>query len=140
MYKSTKIIIRLSFLNAIGILFYWIAVFTGLFEQIDLVPGYINWFMSFVVVDLWIALSSSLTGYFHIKSDKKAGLFGIITGASLIFLGLYALMYGILTGLLFILTIAEIVEIAIKIYTLSVGPLFIIYHWKYINNIEKKIN
>ena len=140
MNKSTKIIISLSVLNAIGISLYWISVFTGMFEQVDLVPGYIDWFMSFVIVDLWIAFTSSLTGYFHYKGNKKAGLFGIITGASLIFLGLYALMYGIITGLLFILTAAEIVEIAIKIYTLSVGSYFIIYHWKYISNYKKPDN
>jgi hypothetical protein len=44
---------------------------------------------------------------------------------------LYALLYGINTGLIFILTTDELIEIAIKVYCLSVGAFFIIYFWNF---------
>jgi len=42
---------------------------------------------------------------------------------------LYALLYGVNTGLLFNLTTDEVIEIAIKVYCLSVGSFFIGYFW-----------
>jgi hypothetical protein len=48
----------------------------------------------------------------------------------LIFLGLYAFLYGFNTGLLFLQTMDEYIEIAIKIYALSVGSFFISFYWK----------
>ena len=67
---------------------------------------------------------------FLLRRDARASLFGLLTGSSLIFLGLYALLYGVNTGLLFILTTDELIEIGIKVYCLSVGSFFIIYFWK----------
>ena len=48
----------------------------------------------------------------------------------MIFLGLYAIAYGVNIGLLFILTTDEIIEIAIKIYCLVAGSMMIYYGWK----------
>jgi hypothetical protein len=101
--------------------------FAGLFPVTELVPGYINWFMAFPLADLWIAISSLVAGVLLSKNKELSVLFGIASGSSLIFLGLYALLYGVNTKLLFILTTDELIEIAIKIYCLSVGTLFISY-------------
>ncbi|MBI3165178.1 MAG: hypothetical protein HYZ24_10885 [Chloroflexi bacterium] len=104
----------------------------------ELVPGYKNWFMSFPLADGWIAVTSLLAFIFLLRGDDKAALFGLLAASGLIFLGLYALLYGINTGLLFILTTDEIIEIGIKIYCLSVGSFFIIYFWNLAKNLLAK--
>lgn len=135
--QTRKIIITLSFITSLFIIGYWLTVFTGVFKITDLVPGYRNWFMPFSVPDMWIAICSMAAGIFMLKHDKKGYIFSIIAGSSLVFLGLYAFGYGVVTGLLFKLTVDEIIEIAIKIYCLSVGPLFILYGAKRLLNADK---
>jgi hypothetical protein len=115
--------------TSLGILVYWSLVFTRVFPVTELVPGYRTWFMSFPLADGWIAAVSLLAFIFLLQNNDKAALFGLLTGSSLIFLGLYALLYGVNTGLLFILTFDEIVEIGIKVYCLTVGSFFIVYFW-----------
>jgi len=129
-----KTLIGLSLFTGIGIVTYWITVFFGWFPINELVPGYITWFMSFPIADLWIAITGLVAAIALIKKKNIAIPFGIASGSGLIFLGLYALLYGINTGLLFILTVDEIIKIAIKIYCLSVGSLFIVNFWKLRNN------
>ena len=125
-----KLALGLTALTTIGIIVYWTLVFAKIFPVTELVPGYKNWFLSFPLADGWIAVVSLLAFVFLLQNNKKAALFGLLTGSSLIFLGLYALLYGVNTGLLFILTTDELIEIGIKVYCLSVGSFFIIYFWK----------
>jgi hypothetical protein len=125
----------LTAFTTFGIVLYWTLVFAKIFPVTELVPGYKNWFMSFPLADGWIAVVSLLAFIFLLRGDEKSVLFGLLTGSSLIFLGLYALLYGINTGLLFNLTVDEIIEIAIKIYCLSAGSFFIVYFW----NLRKQI-
>lgn len=119
----------LTAFTTFGIVAYWTLVFTKIFPVTELVPGYKNWFMSFPLADGWIAVVSALAFFFLLQNNDKASLFGLLTGSSLIFLGLYALLYGINTGLIFNLTVDEIIEIGIKVYCLSVGTFFIIHFW-----------
>ena len=125
----------LTAFTTLGIAIYWTLVFAKIFPVTELVPGYRNWFMSFPLADGWIAAVSLLAFLFLLRGDEKAVLFGLLTGSSLIFLGLYALLYSINTGLLFNLTLDEIIEIGIKIYCLSAGSFFIVYFW----NLAKAI-
>lgn len=125
-----KLALGLTALTTIGIIMYWTLVFAKIFPVTELVPGYKNWFLSFPLADGWIAVTSLLAFIFLLQDKPKAALFGLLTGSSLIFLGLYALLYGVNTGLLFILTTDELIEIGIKVYCLSVGSFFIIYFWK----------
>jgi hypothetical protein len=129
-----RLALGLTAFTTLGILSYWTLVFSETFKVTELVPGYLDWFMSFPLPDSWIALTSLLAFIFLLRNDNRAALFGILTGSSLIFLGLYALMYGINTGLLFILTTDELIEIAIKVYCLSVGSFFIMYFWNLRNS------
>ena len=124
--------------TTLGIVVYWTLVFTGIFKITDLVPGYRTWFLSFPLADGWIAIVSLLAFIFLLQNNDKAALFGLLTGSSLIFLGLYALLYGVNTGLLFKLTTDEIIEIGIKVYCLSVGTFFIVYFWNLAKNILAK--
>lgn len=124
-----KLALGLTAFTTLGIVAYWSLVFARLFPVTDLVPGYRTWFMSFPLADGWIATVSLLAFINLLKNNQKAALFGLLTGSSLIFLGLYALLYGVNTGLLFILTTGEIIEIGIKLYCLTVGSFFIRYFW-----------
>jgi hypothetical protein len=128
----------LTAFTTLGIVVYWALVFTRVFPVTELVPGYKNWFMSFPLADGWIAVVSLLAFYFLLQGDSRSALFGLLTGSSLIFLGLYALLYGVNTGLLFHLTTDELIEIAIKVYCLSVGTFFIFYFWNYIQQLFSK--
>jgi hypothetical protein len=124
----------LTAFTTFGIVTYWTLVFAKIFPVAELVPGYKNWFMSFPLADGWIAVTSLLAFIFLLQGDDKAALFGLLAASGLIFLGLYALLYGINTGLLFILTTDEMIEIAIKVYCLSVGSFFIVYFWNLIKS------
>lgn len=123
----------LTAFTTFGIVVYWVLVFAKVFPVTELVPGYKNWFMSFPLADGWIAVTSLLAFIFLLRGDDRAALFGLLAASGLIFLGLYALLYGINTGLLFILTVDEIIEIGIKVYCLTVGSFFIIYFWNLIS-------
>jgi hypothetical protein len=111
--------------TASGILIYWILVFLGAFPVKELAPGYTDWFMSFPVADLWIALTGLSALYFAKRDHVKSAIALSAAGSGMIFLGLYAFTYGYRTGLLFEMTWDEVIEIGIKIYCLSVGGWFI---------------
>jgi hypothetical protein len=114
------------------VLLYWALVFTGIFPVKELVEGYVTWFMSFPVADFFLGISALLSFLNFKKNPKKSGFWGAIAGSALIFLGLYAVLYGINTGLIFILTTDEIIEICIKIYCLSAGTFILFHSWKLI--------
>lgn len=48
------------YVTAVGIVSYWVAIFSGVFSLDELVPGYRNWYLSFPLADLWIAAMSIL--------------------------------------------------------------------------------
>jgi hypothetical protein len=125
-----KALVFFGFFTAAGICVYWSTVLLGLFPVDEPVPGYRSWFMAFPLADLWIAACSSLLSIFLLRENNKWMVFGLLAGSSLIFLGLYALMYGINTGLLLVLTPDEAVEIIIKAYCLGVGLFTIGCCWR----------
>ena len=132
--KPNKTLLSLLFFTAGGTTLYWILVFAGIFPVTDIVPGYKTWFMSFPLADAWMAAAALISAVLLLKGNPKAGVFGICAGSAMIFLGLYALLYGINTGLLFILTVDEVIEICIKLYCLSVGSYFIVSSWKVLHS------
>ena len=124
---------RLLITTAVFIFAYWTSVFTGIFPVEEITVGYKNWFMSFPIPDFYVAGCALFSLYYLNRNKKLAALFGAMTGSGLLFLGLYALSYGHNTGLLYILTTDEMIEIAIKIYCISVGSYFVRNSWKLIN-------
>lgn len=131
--KNNKILVGLLLTTSLFVFGYWASVFTGVFPVEEIVPGYKTWFMSFPIPDFYIAICAILSVY-HLNSNKKlSGLFGAMTGSGLLFLGLYAGAYGHNTGLLYILTTDEMIEIAIKVYCLTAGTYFVRKSWKLIN-------
>lgn len=124
--------VLMSFLTitALGIVLYWTTVFLGLFPVEELVPGYREWFFSFPLPDFWIAFACGISAVQLHRKKKSAALWGIIAGSSMLFLSLYAGSYGFVTGLIYMQTIDEYIEIAIKIYTFTVGILFMVQFWR----------
>lgn len=109
-------------LTPAGIILYWAAVFSGAVVVEPLAPGYVDWFMAFPLADLWIAASALAGLVFLARNNARlASPFMAATGSALIFLALNATAYGFRTGLLFSLTIGEMVEITIKIYCFAAG-------------------
>jgi hypothetical protein len=124
--KYHNLIFGLSLFTAIGTLMYWILVFTGLFPLTEVVPGYLTWFYSFPLADFWIIVTSALLA-FAVKTnrDAMAAVCGLLSASSMIFLALNGLLFGINTGMICMVTTDEIIEIAIKLYCLSVGGFYI---------------
>lgn len=132
--KANRIVLSLLLFTAAGTFSYWVLAFLGAFPVTDIIPGYRDWFMAFPMADAWIIVSALLSAIFLLRGDAKASLSGICSGSAMIFLGLNALLYGINTGLIFNLTVDEIIEIAIKLYCLSVGSYFISHFWNMRNS------
>jgi hypothetical protein len=84
-----KVLMTLNLCTGFGITLYWLLVFTGVFPVEEIVPGYTNWFMSFPVADLWIAVCAFLSFKYLKSNDEKAILFGLLAGSSLIFFEIY---------------------------------------------------
>jgi hypothetical protein len=135
--NSKKVVVFISIFTAVLGIFYWISVFSGIFPVEELVPGYRNWFMSFPIADSWMFICAICAAIYALRNHSLAALFASLTGASMIFLGLYAFAYGVNTGLLFILTTDEIIEIAIKVYCLAAGSMIIYHGWK-LNNSRRR--
>ncbi|CAN5381307.1 hypothetical protein BH09BAC3_BH09BAC3_13790 [soil metagenome] len=129
---------NLLFATSFFVVAYWTAVFTGLFPVEEIVSGYKNWFMSFPLPDFYMGICSALALHYFKDHKKLSGLFAAMAGSGLLFLGLYALAYGHNTGLLYILTIDEIIEIGIKIYCLTVGTFLVRKAWVLVNSENKQ--
>ncbi len=92
--KASRIIACvLSFLTATGILLQWVLVWSGKFPVTESVPGFRNYFYSFIVADLWLILAASMTGIFILLKDPRALLFGIALGSAMVFFGLYSTQF-----------------------------------------------
>jgi hypothetical protein len=109
------------YFTAAGIVAYWAAVLSGAFPVDELVPGYQNWFLSFPLADFWIAATSAHAAAMVTVNRPLSAIAMAAAGSGLVFLGLNAFAYGFNTGLINNLTVDEIIEIAIKIYCLTVG-------------------
>lgn len=122
-----KTVIALSLFGAIFTIGYWSSVFLGLFPVTETVPGYTTWFMSFPIADLWLASMLFLTAISYLKGSSRTAYFGVAAGSSFIFLALYALTYGFVSGSILTINTDTILEIFIKVYSLTVGALLLLH-------------
>jgi hypothetical protein len=127
---SRGVVCALSFLTGAGILVEWILVFSGLFPVPESVPGFRNYFLSFVAADLWLILAAFLTGTFILLRDQRALLYGVALGSAMVFFGLYSLMYDLNTGLLVSLSADELFGKGVTLYNLIAGILLMLLSWK----------
>jgi len=66
----------LSLATGAGILLQWTVVWLGGFLVLESVPGFRNYFLSFVAADLWLVVASVLTGVFILFDLSARELFG----------------------------------------------------------------
>ena len=130
MRASRVFVCVLSFLTGAGILLQWILVWSGKFPVVDSVPGFRNYFLSFVAADLWLTLAAFTTGTFILLKDPRALLFGVALGSAMVFFGLYSLLYDLNTGLLFSFAAGELFGKAVTFYNILAGFLFMFLSWK----------
>lgn len=124
-----KITGLLSFPTGAGILLQWILVWSGMFPIVESVPGFRNYFFSFVIADFWLIVAAFLTTIFTPRRDPKAILFGIALGSAMIFFSLYAFMYDLNTGLLTNVTADELFGKAVTLYNFLGGVVFMVLSW-----------
>ncbi|MGL4383505.1 MAG: hypothetical protein ACRCTA_07290 [Bacilli bacterium] len=137
---NNKMIYGLSIFTAVGIAAYWILVFTGIFEIVELVDGFTTWFYSFPLADLWIMFSATMLAISIKKNKTSSIVWSLLTASSLIFLALNGFLFGLNTGLLFSMTIDEIIEIVIKVYCITIGSYFICFAWKQLDQLSYRSN
>jgi hypothetical protein len=129
--KASRVLVCvLSFLTGAGILIQWILVWSGRFPVTESVPGFRNYFLSFVAADLWLTLAAFMTGTFILLKDPRALLFGVALGSSMVFFGFYSLLYDLNTGLLFSFAAGELFGKAVTLYNILAGFLFMFLSWK----------
>jgi hypothetical protein len=126
----------LSFLTGTGILLEWTLIWFGLFPVIESVPGFRNYFLSFIAADVWLIVAAFMTGILILLRDPKALLFGVALGSAMVFFGLYSLMYDLNTGLLFDFSAADLFGKGMTLYNILAGIFFMILSWKNGNAIR----
>ncbi len=121
----------LAFFTSLVMVLYWVLVFTGATPVKELIPGYVSWALSYPPADAWIAICAFLTGYFLLKRNEKATLYGLLCGSSLIFLGIAATTYTLITGMLSMFTWSEMaVKMGMRAFHFAAGTYFIVDSWK----------
>lgn len=130
MRTSQWLFCLLSFLTGFGILLQWILVLYNIFPVEEKISGYRNYFLSFLLADVWLIMSALLTGIYILLKKPKATLFGIILGSSMVFFGLYSFLYDFNTKLLFDFSLPELFGKFVTFYNIIAGLIFIVYFWR----------
>ena len=124
--KYSKTIFGLGAFTAVATSLYWILYFIGVMPVDEIVPGYITWFESFPIADLWIVVTSALLAFaMKTKRDNMAVVCGLLTASGMIFLALNELGFSINTGMILMPLSVTGFDFALKIYCLFVGTFFI---------------
>ena len=126
-----KLLIVLSTFHATVNTLYLVRFF-GVLPPEDVVYGYVPWFMSFALPNIFFTVLSWFLVYFLLK---KAALLSVVVGmvnaGGLIFHALNGLMFGFYSGSFKELTTFNaIFEIAVYVYGLALASVFIMCFWK----------
>ena len=121
-----KLLTALSIFNATVNTLYLVRFF-GVLPPEEVVYGYVPWFMSFALPNIFIVLLSWVLAYSLLKKiDTLAVLSGLIVSGALIFHALNGLMFGFYTGsFLKMTTFNAIFEIVVYVYGLSLAAFYI---------------
>ena len=130
MRTSTILILLLSFLTGTGTLFLWILTWSGLVPVVESVPGFRNYFISFVVADSWLILAAFMTAALPLRKSPRAVFYGVALGSAMLFFGLYVLMYDLNTGLLWRFTVDELFGKVVTIYNIFGGIVLMFLSWR----------
>ena len=130
MPTQRKVLLVLSALTGAGILLQWILVWAGAFPVEETIPGYRDYFLSFVAADTWLVLAAFLTTAFLLRGDPRAAAYGVALGSAMLFFGLYAFTYDLRTGLLWQITSEEVFGKAVTLYNILGGIFLMLLSWR----------
>lgn len=133
-----KLLIVLTVFNASVNTLYLVRFF-GVLPPVEVVHGYVPWFMSFALPNTFFTLLSWLLVYALLKKHASlAALFGLLNAGGLIFHALNGLMFGFYSGFLRAMTVNAIFEIIVYGYGLSLATFYIIQFRRVINKIANE--
>ena len=127
--SQRKLLNVLSIFNAAVNTLYLVRFF-GVLPPVEVVHGYVPWFMSFALPNVFFTLLSWLLVYSLLKKcDTLAVLTGLLNAGGLIFHALNGLMFGFYSGFLRAITFNVIFEIVVYTYGLSLAAFYITQFW-----------
>lgn len=95
------------------------------------VPCFRAYDLAFPAANLWTTLAAGLTAHGLWRLRPPAVLFGIICGASLVYLGLLDVMFYLENGMYAIDAAAMRAAMFINAFSLTVGPATITWVWRH---------
>ena len=124
-----KLLIVLSIFHATVNTLYLVRFF-GVLPPEEVVHGYVPWFMSFTLPNIYLALSAWFLVYSLLKKrDTLAVASGLLNAGALIFHALNGLTFGFYTGLWETVSFGTIFEMAVYVYGLSLAAFYITQFW-----------
>ena len=135
-----KLLILLTVFNATANTLYLVRFF-GVLPPEEVVHGYVSWFMSFTLPNIFMTvLSWALAVSLLKKKDALAVLSGLLVSGALIFHALIGLMFGFYSGLWRGMSFGVIFEIAVYVYGLSLATFYIMQFGTVVRKNIKRIN
>jgi len=133
--QTLKITAVLMLLTAIGTIIFWATFLADLDAQRQ---GYLGsacaawyaWELSFVVADGWMA-TTAIIGAVGLWRRRPGGLFGLVSGGAMVFLGLMDAAFFLQNRLYFPPNAEVALEMAIHVWMLAFGLFAIVTVWRH---------
>ena len=133
--RGRRIVAGLLALTAVLTVAFWVTFFADYAGQAESYfarecAGWFLWERSFPAADLWAATACLIGAVGLWKRRSWGGLFALLGGSALIFLGLMDALFFLQNGLYSPFNIDVLVETVIHIWALAFGALVIAYTWR----------
>ena len=133
--KGRKVVAGLLALTAVLTLAFWVTFFVDYAGQAESYfarqcAGWFLWERSFPAADLWAATACFIAAVGLWKKRSWGGLFALLGGSALIFLGLMDALFFLQNGLYSPFNADVLVEAVIHIWALGFGAFVIAYTWQ----------
>lgn len=128
--KGFLILAILLTVFALGVVAFWVEVFTSGTLLMSNDPAYLQHERSFPLADGYMVVCALICAAGLIKRRPWALLFGLLAGSGIIFLGLMDTLYSIQQGIFSLSSTAGIEALIICGLCLVLGPYTIIYLWQ----------
>jgi hypothetical protein len=133
--KGRKVVAGLLALTAVLTVAFWVTFFADYESQAGSYfarqcDGWFLWERSFPAADLWAATACLIGAVGLWKRRPWGGLFALLGGSALIFLGLMDALFFLQNGLYRPVNADVLVEAVIHIWALALGMFVIVYTWR----------
>ena len=133
--KGRKVVAGLLGLTAVLTAAFWVVFFADYAGQAESYlarqcGGWFLWERSFPAADLWLAVACLIGTVGLWKRRPWGGLFALLGGSALIFLGLMDALFFLQNGLYIPLNSDVLLEAVIHIWALAFGTFVIVYTWR----------